>query len=198
MSSLLKDLVSIPELSEENYSKIIEIASGDGKRSIEWSLYLETIDEDSKEHSLALFRILNYIGNAFADSRDFTKEAKELDEYVGEVAADNDFAKQGWNRLKGTYDKLTPFFLSKKEDLIKDRFSNVRESSITVDARPIFSLDRTSIEKTLFPYILKLETCDDKTFLCELYPEQLELLEEEIKNAKLKKAALESLIGTSS
>ena len=198
MSSLRKDLISISSLPDDSFKRISDIATRDGEASIEWHLYLETIEEDAKEPSLALFRVLNYIGNAFADARDFDKEGSELDEFVSTLAKHNDDAAKGWEKLKASYKDLNTFFINKKEESIKSRFSNVTESSITLDARPVFSLDRASIEKMLYPFILKIETFDEKTFLCELYPDQLELLEEEIKSAKKKKLALEKLFGTSS
>lgn len=190
MSSLRKDLSSISSLTEESIQKVAEIASNDVSANIEWVLYLDALNEEDKEASAALFRLLNYIGDAFADCRDFKKETSELDSFITRLAGSNENAISGWNKLKASYPILQEFFISKKEETIKSRFSKADELSITVDARPVFSLDRTSIEKVLYPFILKIDTCDEKSFLCELHQEQIELLEEEIKFAKQKQNIL--------
>ena len=194
MSSLRKDLSSISTLSDENFKKTTEVASGNGSASAEWILHIDSLGEEDREGSLALFRLLNYIGDAFADSRDFDKEASDLDALISRLAEPSDNAKTGWERIKKAYPTLQSFIISKKEEAIKSRFSRVSELSVTVDARPIYSLDRSSIKNMLFPFILKIDTCDEKSVLCELYQEQIELLEEEIKLAKQKQRLLKEAI----
>jgi hypothetical protein len=79
---------------------------------------------------------------------------------------------------------LESFFLQNKEDGIKDKFSRITGFKVVTDIRPIFSMDKKNISKLIYPYILKIETCDGKEFLCEFYEDTIDKIIEELQVAK--------------
>jgi hypothetical protein len=195
MSSLREDLALISGISESDFDKTIDLVSSGSTDNKDFAVFIESYETDEqKEPIIALFRFFNYIGETLAEARSHELAYKKLDELLQKVVANDLNAAKGWVRLKGAYDKLQPFFIKAKEDVIKSRFSRVSDFSLTVDLRPVYSLDRNTIVKLLYPNILKIETNDDKTFICELDEENLDLLLEEITLAKKKLELLKNKV----
>ena len=73
MSTLREDLILIANLPEDIFKKIIGIVNSDSTKQIEWTVFIESVDKDLKESSLALFRLINTLGDAFSNARKFDK-----------------------------------------------------------------------------------------------------------------------------
>lgn len=192
---LTNDLAKIKSLSEKNYQKIIESIS-DEKKASEWGrLYKDVVKEEKTEASIeALFRFLEFISGNVAESTNLSRKVLELDEYLSGLLENEQDAILGWERLKNSMSKLEGFFLQKKEDSIKSRFSRLTNFKIVTDIRPIFNINEDSIYKMTFPNIIKVETCDGKEFVCEFYEDMLDELINELNLAKDKLQLIKKVI----
>lgn len=189
------DLISDLELSclidEADYNHIISIYSDSENKSLDRALKLKNIIKRSESDDIkVLMRLLGLITDAATEARDYDESLAELDNTIVKLSESNPEAAKGWNRLKSIIPKLDGYFLSKKIEKIKDRYSRVSSFQITTDVRPIFDIKRESIESNIYPYILKIDTSDDKTFLCEFYDDSLDEFIKELQRAKSKADAI--------
>lgn len=196
MSSLRQDLGFICTIPEDLLERSVQVLCEDGIDNIDWFIYVESLDESDRESISALYRAVTTLSTSFAEARSFSDAMKELEEAMARLTKNDDAANSGWNKLKGLFSSpsssMSSFLVAKKEEVVKSRFSRVANFSITIDARPIFSMDRKTVEKVIYPHIVKIVTQDDKEFLGEFYEDQLDRLMEELSLAKQKLSILKN------
>lgn len=192
MSSLREDLVLISKASENIISDACRVINDSALDHAEWSIYIETLDEHDKEIGSSLFRVVNWVGSSVVEARSYSESLSDLDEAIGRIAKNNPEVLTGWIKIKNFIPKLSEYFVNRKEEEIKSRFNRVSEFSITLDARPIYTMDRDEIVKLIYPHIVKIVTSDEQEFICEFYEEQFDSLIEELTLAKKKLELLKS------
>ena len=140
--------------------------------------------KDDSEPIKSLIRFVRFLSDNISESIGYKSHVEEINEFLTKLLNDEPEAMLGWTRIKASLSDLDGFFLSKKAESIKNKFSRVTNFKIITDIRPVFSMDKKSISKITYPNILKIETCDDKEFVCEFYEDTIDKLIEELQIAK--------------
>ncbi len=183
---LIEDLKQISLLDDESYQQVIDAMAKECE-TLEWNLIVKNISRKSDGESVkALVRFLNFVSENMSESRNYFNQTEEIDSFLTKLLNDESEALVSWERIKRSLAELESFFLQKKEEGIKNKFSRITEFKVVTDIRPIFSMDKKSISKFTYPFILKIETCDDKEFLCEFYEDAIDKIIEELQAAKAK------------
>ncbi|MEE8056339.1 MAG: hypothetical protein V3T17_00680, partial [Pseudomonadales bacterium] len=133
MSSLKDDLASISTLPEAVFKDVLATISNPKNNSLKWAMVIDKAEEEIKESIKGLFRVLSYIADTFAETRNFKEESEELDKFMSSIAESDGDALDGWHRIRETFSELQNFFIKRKEDDIKSRFSRVTKVCVTVD-----------------------------------------------------------------
>ncbi len=189
---LISDLELICSVNETDYTNIISIYSDSENKALDRTLKLKKLtSKDNSDSIKALIRLISFVTDVVIDARKYEDALTDLDKTIERFSESNPEAAKGWGKLKLTVSQLGNHFISKKIEKIKNEYSRINNFQITTDIRPIFDLRKEKIETTIFPYILKIETSDEKTFLCEFYDDTLEDLLEELKIAKSKAEAIQ-------
>lgn len=183
---LIEDLKKINSLDDQSYQQVIG-AMADEYETLEWNLVVKNISKKTDGESVKAFiRFLNFLSENVSESRNYSNQVEEIDDFLTKLLNDEPEALVSWERIKSSLPELESFFLQKKEDGIKDKFSRITGFKVVTDIRPIFSMDKKTISKLTYPYILKIETCDGKEFLCEFYEDTIDKIIEELQVAKEK------------
>lgn len=185
-SEFIEDLRIIKDIDDDAFKQTLSVLSEEGVDSADWVLSLTKLSKDYGDNVKALLRFLEFLSGNFVNSRDYEDRVKFINKFFRNVASDDKDALEGWEKISSKLDTMHDYFLSKKEEEIKDRFSRISRFNVTTDIRPIFNMSKNKIEKNIYPNILKIETVDDKTFICEFYEDTLDKLIEELTNAKEK------------
>ncbi len=181
---LIDDLVQINLLDDKDYQHVISVISNKCGE-LEWGLLVKEISKKVDSEAIkALIRFVNFLSDNISESIGYNSHIEEIDEFLTKLLNDEPKALLSWDRIKASLIDLEGFFLYKKEESIKNKFSRVTNFKIVTDMRPIFSMDKKSISKITYPNILKIETCDDKEFICEFYEDTIDKLIEELQVAK--------------
>ncbi|KAF3977501.1 MAG: hypothetical protein HFP77_06530 [Methylococcales symbiont of Iophon sp. n. MRB-2018] len=181
---LIDDLVQINSLDKKDYQHVV-VAISNNCGELEWGMLVKDISRKVDGDAIkALIRFINFLSDNVSELIGYNSHIKEINEFLTKLLNDEPKALLGWERVKGSLEDLDAFFLHKKEESIKNKFSRVTSFKIVTDVRPIFSMDKKSISKITYPSILKIETCDDKEFVCEFYEDTLDKLIEELQVAK--------------
>jgi hypothetical protein len=181
---LIEDLVRINQLDDEDYQHVINAIS-DNCGELEWAFLVKDISKKIDSESIkSLIRFVSFLSDNISESIGYNSHIEEIDEFLTKLLNDEPKAMLSWTRVKTSLIDLEGFFLHKKEEAIKNKFSRVTNFKIVTDIRPVFSMDKKSISKMTYPNILKIETCDDKEFVCEFYEDTLDMLIEELQVAK--------------
>lgn len=184
---LISDLESIYLINESEYADIISIYSDSGNEDLDRTLKLKKLSLKDESNSIkALIRLINFISDIATDTRKFNETLSDIESTVERISENNPNALSGWMKIKSSIPQLTGYFLRKKIEKIKDRYSRIKSFQITTDVRPVFDIRKENIETCIYPYILKIETTDEKSFLCEFYDDTLDELIEELQLAKSK------------
>jgi hypothetical protein len=181
---LIEDLKKISLLDDQSYQQVIGVMVGECE-TLEWNLVVKNISKKTDGESVKAFiRFLNFLSENVSESRNYSNQVEEIDGFLTKLLNDESEALVSWERIKSSLSELESFFLQKKEDGIKDKFSRITGFKVVTDIRPIFSMDKKNISKLTYPYILKIETCDGKEFLCEFYEDTIDKIIEELQVAK--------------
>lgn len=181
---LIEDLKQIYLLDDDSYQQVIGAMVSECE-ALEWNITVKDISKKSDGESVkALVRFLNFVSDNVSESRSYANQTEEIDAFLTKLLHDESEALSSWERIKNSLSELESFFLQKKEEGIKNKFSRVTGFKVFTDIRPIFSMDKKSISKLTYPFILKIETCDDKEFLCEFYEDAIDKIIEELQVAK--------------
>lgn len=192
---LIDDLKLISQLEEGEYNQIIEAISKECS-DVEWGILVKNISKQKNSESIkAVISFVNFIAENKLNQDGFGNKEEDIDKYLGGLLQDEPEAADGWERIKKSINKLDAYFLKKKEESIKDRYSRITYFKIVSDIRPIFSIDKKRIIKNTFPHILKIETVDGKEFLCEFYEDTIDELIQELNLAKQKEDLLKKTYG---
>lgn len=195
---LISDLELISSIDESDYTNIISIYSDSDNKSLDRTLKLKKlISKDNSDVIKTLLRLISFVTDTAIDSRNYNNAFTDLSNTIERFSVSNPNAAKGWEKLKSSIPQLENYFLSKKIEKIQNEYSRIDSFQITTDIRPIFDLKKEKIESNIFPYILKIETSDEKSFLCEFYDDTLEELIEELKMAKSKAKAIQTKFNTS-
>ncbi len=185
-SEFLADLKIIKDIDDDAFNQTLKVLSEQGVDSADWVLSLTTLSRDYGENVKALLRFLEFLSGNFVNSRNYDERVVFINKFFRNVTLDDEDALKGWEKISSKLNSMHDYFLSKKEEEIKDRFSRISRFNVTTDIRPIFNMNKSKIEKNIYPNILKIETVDDKTFICEFYEDTLDKLIEELTSAKEK------------
>ncbi len=184
---LISDLELICSINESDYTNIISIYSDSENKALDRTLKLKRLaSADNSDAIKALLRLIGFITETAIDARKYDDALTDIDNTIERFSASNPNATKGWGKLKASVPRLENYFLSKKIEKIKNEYSRINNFQITTDIRPVFDLKKEKIETNIYPYILKIETTDEKSFLCEFYDDTLDDLIEELKLAKSK------------
>lgn len=184
---LISDLELICSIDESDYKKIIAIYSDSKNKALDRTLKLKKLTSSGNSDAIkALLRLISFITDTATDARKYADNFVDLSDTIKRFSESNPDAAKGWDKLQSSIPQLGEFFLNKKIDKIKDKYSRITSFQITTDIRPIFDLDKREIETNIYPFILKIETSDEKSFLCEFYEDTLDELIEELELAKSK------------
>lgn len=174
-------------MEEAIYDRALKTFADPEIEQIEKSLSLKKLATDRDDKKVEAFvRLLRFITRQLTDGRNYEKETGLLNDTFVRLTADNPTAAKGWERIRSSLTSLEDYLVEQKKESIKDRYARIVEFQITSDARPIFNIGRTELREFIFPHILKIETSDDQTFLCEFYDDDLDELISELELAKRK------------
>lgn len=179
------DLRKINAIDAELYDRVLSLYALQKLKPIERSLKLKKYADDD-ESVKGLVRFLNFITENVVEARDYEKAIERLDATLADLASGDTEVISGWNRVKGSLENLSDYFVEKKVEDLKDRYSRIVSFQITSDVRPVFNIKRSEIHQLIYPHILKIETSDDKLFLCEFYDDVLDELISELEMVRTK------------
>ena len=183
----IADLEQASSVDDHVYDEIVSTYLDTENTPVELAIKLNHIVSKGEPEPLrAVIRIFNFITETVVNSRDYEDGLGELTSTIAELAAESQEASTGWQKFLDRIPDLEKFFVVKKIENIKQRYSNVTSFQITADIRPIFDMKREQINTQIYPYILKINTSDDKTFVCEFFDDTLDTIIEELERAKEK------------
>ena len=184
---LTEDLKLIALLGQEDFDRALSLYATTDEDQVEVTLQLRKMAErDDSGGIKALIRFLEYLTDNVIDARSFSKQLEKVEELVKQLADSEQEVLDGWNRIKEQVGYLTEHFVARKRAELKNRYSRVTRFQVTTDLRPLFNLERTSVEELLICNVLKIETSDEKTVLCEFYDDLIDDLIEELELTKKK------------
>ncbi|HHJ18807.1 MAG TPA: hypothetical protein ENJ84_03090 [Gammaproteobacteria bacterium] len=190
---LIGDLELASSLEEETFTEVISIYTNPENTSVDRAVKLNhLISKGGSDGVKAIARLLSFITDTVIEARDYGESIDELNTTVEKLSASTEQASNGWARISSHINELESYFVSKKIDSIKDRYSRVTTFQVTTDIRPVFDMKRENIESAIYPCILKIQTTDNDTFVCEFYEDSIDKLITELDNAKQKLHKLKS------
>ncbi|SFI50900.1 hypothetical protein [Nitrosomonas sp. Nm34] len=184
---LISDLELIHLIDDSAYTDIISIYAESNNNALDRTLKLKRfITKDETGEIKALLRLISFV----TDARNYEDAISDLNDTIDRLSESSPEARNGWRKLNHSISQLESYFLDQKIEKIKDRYSRIENFQITTDVRPIFDIRRKEIVTNLYPYILKINTVDEQSFLCEFYEDTIDDLIEELKIAKSKAETL--------
>lgn len=183
----IADLEIASSVDDDVYNKIVLVYSNTENSPVERAVKLNHIvSQGDSDNIKAVIRLFGFVTDTVIESRDYDDGLAELTNTVSELSSENEAASLGWKKITGRVDELEDYFIIKKIDSIKDRYSRVIDFQITTDIRPIFNMKRDGLNSEIYPYILKINTSDDNSFVCEFYDDSIDKIIEELELAKEK------------
>lgn len=193
---LIKDLQGIKSVSDDCFNEVFEAVSKEQGNDFEKLKTISSlIQKNSEDEVYSILRFLDFLSSNLSDARDFYGKLNKLQDKIELLVHDEPDAREGWQRIRSRLDNLDNFFLREKEKDIKRKFRCLEHFEITTDTRPVFSLDRKKIIKHIYPCILKIQTIDNQSFICEFYENQIDELISELELCKTKLSILKGLDG---
>ncbi len=185
---LVDDLKKIQQIKPSDFEEICDVLN---KRSStdQWAISLakleKKIGQDTVQH---LSRFLTFLADNLLAARDYEARLERINLLISSIVQDDPGAGEAWARVRDSLESLEPYFQSKKEEEIRDRFKRITNFVVTTDIRPLMDAGKHKIVKTMITNILKITTTDGESYICEFYEDDLDGIIEELELAKKKMA----------
>jgi hypothetical protein len=178
---IIDDFKEIQSLSEKSMILLVNEFNTNPLNSFGSIFKLEKIclDENiDKTVAKKFFGLLVFITDSIINEKNVSLGFKKFEEKVIHIFPEE--TKYVWDFIKNNFGRLEQFIIKRKEILLSDENDKIKGFNIICDVRPIYDIDRTKIEKYIFPLILSITSDENNKFVAEFYEEDLEKIKLEV------------------
>lgn len=187
--SLFEDLDIASKLNKKQVDEFVDLL---GSLTEKKDLFELTWTEERKEN-LAFVKLYDFFSELLVESKKYEEERKRIFSFLERSGEENPSGKLGADLLIYALENTENYLLLYKEKLVKDTSScKIEEVSSTIDLRPIFSLDRSSIVKSILVHRIEITTKNGSSNF-EIYENDLDEIIEEMIRAKRKAELVKSM-----
>ncbi len=196
--SIPSDLRAVGELDLAVFQDVFALVTSAELDFIDINMRVYELAESAGEAAEGIrniYPLVEFIAQSLVGARNFEQGLAEVDSRLERLSANDELATEGWRRIRQALLEDKGYLLREKTELMKNRYARVTAFHVTSDVRPVFELERQEVKNLLFPQILKIETSDDQTFICEVYDDEIDDMITELELAKNKCQMMREYIG---